>query len=131
MIFMKNFTYNDELYHYGVKGMRWRHRKKTDPTKPGRTGPITSDGGDDRNSEKDKEKILEFLSDFSDLIPGVHEMKQLYKLYENLTKQHPEYKISNLDRSFRNQGIGVANLSGPRQRNNRRSRTTKRRRKLK
>ena len=23
----KNFTYDDELYHYGVKGMRWRHRK--------------------------------------------------------------------------------------------------------
>lgn len=24
---MKNFTYDDELYHYGVKGMRWRHRR--------------------------------------------------------------------------------------------------------
>lgn len=27
---MKNFTYNDELYHYGVKGMKWKkHKFKT------------------------------------------------------------------------------------------------------
>ena len=27
---MKNFTYNNELYHYGVKGMKWKkHKFKT------------------------------------------------------------------------------------------------------
>ena len=25
---MRNFTYNDELYHAGVKGMKWRVRRK-------------------------------------------------------------------------------------------------------
>lgn len=27
---MKNFTYDDELYHYGVKGMKWRRHKDAD-----------------------------------------------------------------------------------------------------
>ena len=37
----KNYTYSDELYHYGVRGMRWRNRKTNtvSPDEPsGKTG---------------------------------------------------------------------------------------------
>ena len=132
----KNFTYGDELYHYGVKGMKWRHHKKKDPVKGGRTGPRTSDDDDDEDSLLDlipdsyKQELNNLMRGVSENTPGLYEINELYKIYKNITKEHPEYSVSNMERSFRNQGVGVANLSGP-SRRSMPSRTTKRRRKKK
>lgn len=46
---MWEYRYSDELYHYGVKGMKWGVRKKQDH-KSGRT----SNKKKDENKEKQK-----------------------------------------------------------------------------
>ena len=47
----KNYTYSDELYHYGVRGMRWRNRKTNtvSPNEPsGKTSRDVDISGDPR-----------------------------------------------------------------------------------
>ena len=58
----RNFTYDDELYHYGVRGMRWRHRKQTTVTgEPvGKTGRDVKVTGDPRTVD---DKVTRTMSD--------------------------------------------------------------------
>ena len=39
----KNFTYGGELYHYGVRGMRWRNRKTNTVSTNGSSGKTGRD----------------------------------------------------------------------------------------
>ena len=45
---MKNFTYDDELYHYGVKGMKWHKRKDSGKNSEG-SGNFSKYSRDTRN----------------------------------------------------------------------------------